>query len=221
MMQRRRLTVLIPAVILIVGGIWLWPRPKPPVLLITLDTTRADRLGCYGYGGGRTPVLDALAEGGVLCERAYTVAPLTLPAHASLLTGLYPAENGVRTNGRGRLDDEIPTLAEVFRRQGYDTGAFVASFVLDRKFGLARGFKTYDDDFGGDEPVTDALHRQRHGKAVVDAALAWLKEKRSGPFFCWVHLYDPHFPYLAHEDLFGDEFADRPYDAEIGYVDQQ
>src|SRR5262245_35251838 len=98
-MQRRRLVILVLAGILLVGGIWLWPRQKPPVLLITLDTTRADRLGCYGYRRGRTPVLDALAEGGVLCEHAYTVAPLTLPAHASLLTGLYPAENGVRTNG--------------------------------------------------------------------------------------------------------------------------
>src|SRR5262245_65089324 len=105
-MQRRRLTILAMAGMLAVSGIWLWPRPKPPVLLITLDTTRADRLGCYGYGGGRTPVLDALAEGGVLCERAYTVAPLTLPAHASLLTGLYPAGKGVGGEGRGWRGDE-------------------------------------------------------------------------------------------------------------------
>src|SRR5690242_16030295 len=102
--------------IIAVSGIlafWLWPRPKTNVLLITLDTTRADHLGCYGYAQAKTPVLDGLASSGVLCERAYTVAPLTLPAHASLFTGLYPAEHGVRSNGRGRLDDSIPTLAEV------------------------------------------------------------------------------------------------------------
>jgi arylsulfatase A-like enzyme/Tfp pilus assembly protein PilF len=200
---------------------WLWPRPRVNVLLITLDTTRADRLGCYGYAGAKTPVLDALAASGVLCEHAYTVAPLTLPAHTSLFTGLYPAEHGVRSNGRGRLDDSIPTLAQVLRRHGYDTGAFVASFVLDRKFGLARGFKTYDDEIADDGSPAELHHRERDGQSVVDAALAWLREKRSGPFFCWVHLYDPHAPYLTHQDLFGNAFADHPYDAEIAYVDQQ
>jgi arylsulfatase A-like enzyme/Flp pilus assembly protein TadD len=199
----------------------LWPRPKANVLLITLDTTRADRLGCYGYAAARTPVLDALAASGVLCQHAYTVAPLTLPAHASLFTGLYPAEHGVRSNGRGRLDESIPTLAEVLRRQGYDTAAFVAAFVLDAKFGLERGFRKYDDDIAEDAPGADPSHRERDGQSVVDAALAWLGEKRERPFFCWVHLFDPHAPYLAHADLFGDEFADRPYDAELAYVDGQ
>jgi arylsulfatase A-like enzyme/Flp pilus assembly protein TadD len=200
---------------------WFWPRTRPHLLLITLDTTRADRLKCYGYEPARTPVLDALASEGVLCERAYTVAPLTLPAHASLFTGLYPVETGVITNGRGRMDDSLPTLAESLKRRGYETAAFVASFVLDRKFGLARGFTAYDDDIAGEEPDADALHRHRNGAEVVDAALAWLRQPRSRPFFCWVHLYDPHFPYLAHTDLFGDEFTERPYDAEIAYVDQQ
>ena len=194
---------------------------RPHLLLITLDTTRADRIGCYRYSKARTPVLDALAAAGVRCEHAYTVAPLTLPAHSSLFTGLYPVENGIRTNGRGRLDDAIPTLAEVLRRQGYDTSAFVGSFVLNGKFGLDRGYNTYDDDFASDYPTNDALHVERTGASVVDAALEWLKAPRSRPFFCWVHLFDPHSPYLAHADLFGDEFAERPYDAEIAYVDQQ
>jgi tetratricopeptide (TPR) repeat protein len=119
------------------------------------------------------------------------------------------------------LDDSIPTLAEALKRQGYDTAAFVASFVLNGKFGLDRGFKIYDDDFAGEEQGVDALHRMRRGEAVVDAALAWLGQKRERPFFCWIHLYDPHAPYLSHDDLFGDEFADRPYDAEIAYVDRQ
>jgi arylsulfatase A-like enzyme/Tfp pilus assembly protein PilF len=189
--------------------------------LITLDTTRADRLGCYGYAGARTPALDGLAAAGVLCESAATVAPLTLPAHTSLFTGLYPAETGVRSNGRGRLDDSIPTLAEVLKRQGYDTAAFVASFVLDARFGLARGFKIYDDDIRGSASDGEHAHRERDGAAVVDAALAWLGGKPAHPFFCWVHLFDPHAPYLAHTELFHDDFVDQPYDAEIAYVDRQ
>ncbi|MGE5191867.1 MAG: tetratricopeptide repeat protein [Deltaproteobacteria bacterium] len=220
-MRRRILWLAGAAGLLVVMAFIVWPSRKVNLVLVTLDTTRADRLGCYGYREGRTPVLDALARGGVVCTRARTVAPLTLPAHASLFTAKYPPESGVRTNGRGRLDDTVPTLAEALRRQGYENGAFVASFVLDRKFGLDRGFTTYDDDFVGDEPATDAIHRQRSGEAVVDAALAWLGGVVSRPFFCWVHLYDPHAPYQRHAELFGDEFAERPYDAEIAYADRQ
>jgi arylsulfatase A-like enzyme/tetratricopeptide (TPR) repeat protein len=220
-MQRKIIVCGATAAALGILAIWLWPRPRVNVLLITLDTTRADRLGCYGYAGARTPVLDALAASGVLCEHAYTVAPLTLPAHTSLFTGLYPAEHGVRSNGRGRLDDSIPTMAEILRRHGYDTGAFVASFVLDSTFGLAKGFRTYDDDIVEDAATDGSHHRERDGQRVVDSALAWLAEKRAGPFFCWVHLYDPHAPYVLHEDLFGDEFVDQPYDAEIAYMDRQ
>ena len=191
------------------------------MLLITLDTTRADRLGCYGYAPALTPALDALAAEGVLFERAYTPAPLTLPSHASMMTGLYPPEHGLVTNGRGRLEKNIPTLAETLRDAGYDTGAFVGSFVLHAKFGLQRGFTAYDDDMTNTDPTEYGLHRQRDGRRVVDSALAWLKQPRHGPFFCWVHLYDAHDPYRAHADEFGDRFIDRPYDGEIAYVDQQ
>jgi len=223
---RRPVAACVAAVLamaMLAGLSWfLWPSQKYNVLLVTLDTTRADRLGCYGYSAGNTPVLDTLAAEGVLCERAFTVAPITLAAHATMFTGLYPAESGVVTNGRGgRLDDRIPTLAEVLNREGYDTGAFVASFVLNSKFGLDRGFRTYDDDFASAEAAPDALHRQRHGESVVDAALQWLGAKREKPFFCWVHLYDPHAPYLPHTALFGAKYVDRPYDAEIAYVDRQ
>ncbi len=222
MTKRRRRFLFIAGACLLAGSlIWLRPRPGPHLLLITLDTTRADRLGTYGYSGARTPVLDSLAASGIVWESAYTVAPVTLPAHASLLTGLYPAEHGVHTNGHGRLGAGIRTLAEVLKRQGYDTAAFVGALVLDGKFGLDRGFDVYDDDFSGDEPTVDLFHRSRQGQAVVDAALTWLAGERAQPFFCWVHLYDPHAPYLAHIDLFGDEFQDRPYDAEIAYCDQQ
>jgi arylsulfatase A-like enzyme/Flp pilus assembly protein TadD len=220
--MQRRILILGVAIALLAGLSWfLWSPQKPNFLLITLDTTRADRLGCYGYSAGDTPVLDSLAAQGVLCERAFTVAPITLPSHTAMFTGLYPAENGVVTNGRGRLDDGIPTLAEALKREGYDTGAFVASFVLNGKFGLDRGFRTYDDDFASDEASSDAQHRQRNGESVVDAALKWLRAKRGKPFFCWVHLYDPHAPYLPHPDLFGNKYLSRPYDAEIAYVDRQ
>ncbi len=204
------------------SGFFSRSRPTINVLLITLDTTRADRLGCYGYQKAATPALDGLAAQGVLFERAYSPAPLTLPSHATMFTGLYPPEHGLRTNGRGRLDPSIPTLPKIAADAGYDTGAFVASFVVDSKFGLDPGFAVYDDDLSTVEAADEAIHRQRDGKLVVDAALAWLKQPREKkPFFCWVHLYDPHFPYLDHEAQFGTQFAGRPYDAEIAYTDLQ
>src|SRR5262245_45908188 len=128
---------------------WFLYRPDRPqnLLLVTLDTTRADRIGCYGYARATTPVPDGLAAPAVLREQAVTVVPMTLASHTSLFTGVYPAESGVRTNGRGKLDGQIPTLARELEKQGYDTGAFVAALVLDSKYGLDQGFLTYDDDF--------------------------------------------------------------------------
>lgn len=204
----------------IVGGRAYWLSLRPNVLLITLDTTRSDRIGCYGYNKAQTPALDALAAQGIVFERAYTPAPLTLPAHASLMTGLYPPEHGLITNGRGRLADGVPTLAESLQRAGYDTAAFVGSFVLHSKFGLTRGFEIYDDDMTNTEPTEHGLHRQRDGKRVVDRALSWLSQPRRKPFLCWVHLYDPHHPYVMHEDEFGDQFKELPYEGEIAYVDR-
>src|SRR5436190_2059543 len=129
-----------------VGLISFWPRHRLNLLLVTLDTTRADHLGCYGYVAARTPALDALAARGVLFENSYTVVPLTLPSHATMFTGLTPREHGIHDNGAGRLPSETPILADILRSQGYETGAFVASYVLNAKFGLDRGFETYDDD---------------------------------------------------------------------------
>lgn len=203
------------------GSTYFRSKPTINVLFITLDTTRADRLGCYRYKPAVTPALDELAAQGVLFERAYSPAPLTLPSHATMFTGLYPPEHGLRTNGRGRLDASIPTLPEIAAKGGYDTGAFVASFVVDSKFGLDRGFAVYDDDLSGAEAADEAIHRQRDGRVVVDAALKWLQNPRDKPFFCWVHLYDPHFPYLDRKAEFGDKFVGRPYDAELAYTDQQ
>ena len=212
-------------VVSIAAGI-LWFRQyrrqsSPSILLITLDTTRADRIGAYGYKNARTPALDGLAKDGVLFERAISPAPLTLPVHASLFTGLYPPEHGLRTNGYGKLPETLNTLPRILADEGYDTGAFVASFVLDQKFGLKEGFQEYDDDLSKAAPTQDAIHRFRDGRLVVDSALEWLKQPHENPFFCWVHLYDPHFPYEPHAAEFGDDFADSLYDGEIAYADQQ
>ena len=201
---------------------WVWPRTRLNVLIVTLDTTRADHIGCYGDRLAATPIIDALATRGIKFDHAYTPAPLTLPSHASMFTGLYPPEHGLRTNGKESLNTGIPTLASLLRARGYETGAFVASFVLDSKFGLDRGFHTYDDDLTGTTPADEALHRNRNGDVVVDQALKWLEQlKQPQPFLCWVHLYDAHIPYVDHPDLFGKRFQDRPYDAEIGFVDVQ
>lgn len=204
-------------------GTWAWFNrpPRVNVLLITLDTTRADHLGCYGDETALTPVIDALAARGVLFEKAYAPIPLTLPSHASLLTSLYPPEHGLRTNGKHRLPDDLVTLPTLLQQRGYDTGAFVASFVLDSKFGLERGFQTYDDDLTGTAPADEALHRNRDGNVVVDAALNWLGGRTEKPFFCWVHLYDPHTPYEDHRAEFGERFVENPYSGEIAFVDQQ
>ncbi len=163
----------------------------PSVLLLTLDTTRADAIGAYlGKDGGgreaRTPFLDGLAARGLRWEQAITPTPLTLPAHASLLTGLAPPEHGVRTNGTDVLPKGIPTLAEAYGSRGYSTAGFVASPVLDRHFGLARGFGRY----------SDRLTRERTSREMTDTALEWLGLQPAGkPLFLWVHYYDPHAPY--------------------------
>ncbi|MDA0836102.1 MAG: sulfatase-like hydrolase/transferase [Planctomycetota bacterium] len=195
--------------------------PRLNVLIITLDTTRADRIGCYGYPAAQTPTIDGLASNGVLFERAYASAPLTLPSHATIFTGLNPPEHGLRANGQHSLPTDIPTLATVLSDEGYETGAFIGAFVLDSKFGLNRGFNVYDDQLSDDNTSGDELHRNRDGNLVVDSALFWLRHVGDQPFFCWVHLYDPHFQHLSHEDLFGEQFIEKPYDGEIAYVDLQ
>ena len=177
---------------------------------MTLDTTRADHLGAYGDARARTPNLDRLAAEGVLFERAITAAPLTLPAHASLLTGRYPFSHGVRNNGNFTLDPGVPTLAAALHDAGYRTAAFVSAFVLDRRYGLARGFDRYDD----------RLELERRGGETAAAMDRWIGETAQDPrpFFVWLHLYDPHDPYDPPAP-FAATFADRPYDGEIAYDD--
>src|SRR5262245_18388997 len=173
------------------------------VLLITIDTLRADRVGSYGYQSAQTPAIDSLAARGLRFTRAATVAPPTLPAHTSLLTGTCPTFHGVRDNGQFYVSDDQTTLAEVLKGRGYRTGGFIGAFVLDRRWGIAQGFDTYFDDFDLSKyqlaAGIDAA--QRPGRDVVDRALAWLGQPSKSPFFAWVHLYDPHTPYDAPEPI--------------------
>ena len=223
------------AVVLAGGAAVAWLRPHPPatgagapaasgprdnLLLITLDTTRADHLGAYGRTAARTRHLDRLAAEGVRFDNAFSPAPITLPAHASIFTGLYPFEHGVRNNGNFYLSDKMPTLATVLKQQGYRTAAFVSSFILDRRYGLARGFDTYDDRMAGAEPQVIALEAERRGDRTSLALEAWLEQQAaaSSPFFVWLHLYDPHEPYRPPRP-FRDLFADSPYDGEIAFTD--
>jgi len=204
---------------------WYWHThlrgPKWNVLIVTFDTTRADHIGAYGRARAQTPAIDGLAQQGVLFERAYATAPMTLPSHATMFTGLQPVEHGLVTNGKGRLPEELMTFAEILADKGCRTGAFTAAFVLDSKFGLEQGFETYNDDLTGTPRPLDVLHRERPGDVVVDAALEWLKAHQAEKFHCWIHLYDPHLPHLAHPQDGVDAFADSPYDGEIAFADQQ
>ncbi len=200
---------------LVLAALLLWPAgaggTEPiSLVLITLDTTRADHLGCYG-GPAATPALDALAARGVRFARCDTAVPVTLPSHATLLTGLLPPRHGVRDNGTFRLSPEHPTVAERLSRAGWDTAAVVASVVLARQFGLARGFRIYDDGLGGRE--------ERPGEEVTDAALALLPGL-GRPFFLWVHYYDPHEPYRPPAELCAGHGPTARYDGELAAMDR-
>ena len=192
------------------------------ILLVTLDTTRADRIGCYGYRRAATPILDRLAASGVRFAEALTAAPETLPAHATLLTGLLPPHHGVRINTEGRLGSLHQTLAEVARGRGYQTAAFVSAFVLDARFGLDQGFDHYDDRVDATRGTAFAAGtNERRAGATTDAALAWLRSRdRARPFLLWVHYFDAHAPYDPPEP-FASRFAGSLYDGEIAYVDAQ
>ena len=191
------------------------------LLLITLDTTRADRIHAYGFPGIETPALDRLAREGVLFEEAVAPAPLTLPAHSSIFTGAYPPAHGVRDNGGFFLDDKETTLAERLQARGFTTGGFVGAYVLDHKWGIAQGFQTYFDDFDLSKYQSLSLGSvDRPGNEVADRALAWLDKVSASRFFGWVHFYDAHSPYTPPEP-FKTRYAGRPYIGEIAFVDSQ
>jgi len=191
------------------------------ILLITIDTLRADHLGCYGYKQVRTPTVDALAREGVLFPMAISQVPLTLPSHAAILTGTYPFHNGLQDFTAPPLSDNFRTLAQAFHDHGYATGAVVSSFVLDRSWGLSRGFDYYDDHFAGSSYLkNNPALVERRADASVNAANAWLAQHHARPFFFWLHLYDPHSPYDPPEP-FRTQYRGHEYDGEIAYVDRQ
>jgi choline-sulfatase len=198
---------------------------KPPVsarhlVLVTIDTLRADRLSCYGSRTVATPHLDAIAAAGALAQDASVQAPLTRPSHVTILTGRYPAEHGIRDNVAPALAPEVPTLAERLKAQGFATAAFVSSIVLSRQSGLARGFDTYSDRF--EAGVDDARFLntiQRRGDGPTSEAIAWLETQASARTFVWLHLYDPHDPYEPPEP-FATRYPEQPYDGEVAFADE-
>jgi choline-sulfatase len=219
---------------------------KPNILLVTIDTFRADRLGT-----GIAPALDRLAASALQFTSARTAVPLTLPSHATILTGLLPPEHGVRENGVDALGDAHETTARLLKAAGYQTAAFVGAFVLDRRFGLAQGFDTYDDQIPRDPNATERLEAERPASAVVDRALAWLERvapstsapgtvapgtmapgtvapSTLAPFFVWIHLYDPHAPYDPPREFIRATnpesrvpSPEQRYEGEIRYADAQ
>ena len=192
----------------------------PNILLITIDTLRADRLGSYGYARARTPTLDALAASGVRFADATAHAPLTYPSHVSILTGRYPGSYGVRLNGMDPLPASAVTLAERLKAAGYRTGAVLGSVVLDQAYGLAQGFDDYDDGIVAEPKATVAMAElQRTAGQVTAAAAAWISAQPAR-WFMWAHYYDPHLPYSAPAK-FEAAAPGRPYDAEIAYVDAE
>ena len=193
------------------------PSRTTPVILISIDTLRSDHLPAYGYKGVATPNIDALRADSILYERAYSHVPLTLPSHVSILTGMLPAESGVRDNVGFRLSNSIPTIQELLKKNGYATGAAVSAFVLRRETGIARGFDFFNDDvepLGTDKTIGRV---QRDGRETLHALQKWLDDQSDKPFFAFLHLYEPHTPYTPPEPYFSR--YPNHYDGEIAYAD--
>ncbi len=202
-------TISYVARIVLLLGVSPNPLYAQNILLISIDTLRADHLSCYGYRGNNTPAIDRWASEGIRFEKAYSEYPLTLPSHSTLLTGVYPLKHGVRENVGFVLAGAQETLAEILRKNGYVTAGFIGSYVLASEFGIARGFDTYDDRFGPPvETVIAATALRRSSEQVTDRFLNWLAGNRQGKFLTFVHFYDPHAPCPAG------------YDAEVSRVDR-
>lgn len=223
--RRRTLAAAIAAALLLAGAFALL-RPRPQarreaglnVLLITVDTLRADSVGAYGNARAQTPWMDRLAAAGVRFERAYAHNVVTLPSHANILSGLTPPRHGIRDNGGFRFPADRDTLATLLARAGYRAGAFVSAFPLDSRFGLARGFDVYDDRFSNVDTHTAFVMEERRGGDTVALARRWMAQEANRPFFCWVHVYEPHFPYAPPEP-FASRFAGAPYQGEVAATD--
>ncbi len=180
------------------------------VLLVTIDTLRADALGSYGNTRAATPILDRLAAGGVRFSHARAHTVVTLPSHANILSGRYPFRHGVRENAGFRFPASMETLATLLKARGYRTGAFVSAFPLDRRFGLDRGFDIYDDRYGKSGEHDAFRVPERSAVDTASAALAWIGAAPApSPYFAWVHVYEPHFPYAPPEP-FASRFPQSP-----------
>ncbi len=233
-MKSSKLLGLAAAGVILAGAAaFLWLRPAGSgfgrltkgrdfnVILVTLDTVRADALGCYGRRDVETPVLDGFAARGVRFDRCYAQAPLTLASHTTLMTGTQPLFHRVRDNGAFVVPPKMVTLAELFRDKGYATGAFVGAYVLDSQWGLGQGFDLYFDRFDLEKYGKISLESvQRPANEVLDAALPWLEARKDKPFFAWIHLYDPHAPYEPPAP-YDARYAALPYLGEIAFVDAQ
>ena len=196
---------------------------RASVVLVTMDTTRADHIGAYGHTEAHTPTVDAFAAQGLRFERAYSVVPLTTPSHASMLSGLYPTRHGIHNNGDAILGEDVRTLAEQLKDEGYHTGASIAAFVTTRIWNLDQGFDAYFDDVGTekDRRQRGKWARERTADSVVDDAIAWVEKQPPGePLFLWVHFYDPHDPYAPPKE-WAEKLKDRPYDGEIAFMDSE
>jgi arylsulfatase A-like enzyme/Tfp pilus assembly protein PilF len=191
-------------------------RPGLDVLLVTIDTLRADAVGAYGARTGATPLLDRLAERGVVFRQAHAHNVVTLPSHSNILSGRLPFQHGVRDNAGFRFPKGTPTLATMLKAAGYRTGAFVSAFTLDSRFGLDQGFDVYDDRF--DSPAGPLALPERHGPETVAAALRWLAQADGRPTFCWIHVYEPHAPYVPPEP-FRSRYPGQPYVGEVAAAD--
>jgi choline-sulfatase len=191
------------------------------LLVITLDTMRADRLGAYGFARGTSPNIDRLAAESVVFEHATSAVPLTFPSHSTIFTGQYPTRHGIRDNGGFFLDASAVTMAETLKAAGYATGAFIGAWVLESRWGLAQGFDKYSDQFDLSKYKVVSLGTvQKTGEEVVNDSIAWLDTVKKGKFFGWVHLYDPHTPYEPPEP-FASQFPGQPYLGEVAYTDAQ
>jgi arylsulfatase A-like enzyme/Flp pilus assembly protein TadD len=214
-------TPLLLAVLTTAAAGWGASNAPPNVVVITVDTLRADHVGCYGYKQIHTPNIDALAADGVRFEHAFTPVPITLPAHTVIFTGTYPTLNGMHDFSGNRLNAQQPTLASTLKSHGYATAAVVGSAVLDSRFGLNRGFDFYYDHFDFNRLQESNLDEmERPGNVVADEALDWLGKNYQKRFFLWMHLYDPHYPYRPPSP-YSQEYKSHPYDGEIAFADAQ
>lgn len=226
--SRNPLLAFTAATILVGSGCAAPQLERPNVVILTVDTIRADRLGCYGYAEAHTPNLDAFAsERAVRFDQAATAAPITLPAHCSILSGTYPVFHGVHDNDGFILDEGVETLAEILAEAGYSTGAVVGAYPLEGRFNLDQGFDHYDDDFRADWTQSELAARTDHTFGFVErsaakvnaAASGWLDQHDGSPFFLWLHYFDPHQSYQPPAP-YDSMFTASPYDGEIAYVDE-